>query len=231
MKQWQQDSLLSSVTQSTSTSGYKTLFEKITEKTREKKTFSWYRSAVKSEASSYNKNFKKYILNEKSDDVGAVADQDANELRRYPVQGHLYMFEYKAKMKHLKYYDKFPLVYVIKATKKGEFWGANLHYMTPKKRIMATRKLMEGRIDIPKVCFHKYLQSHVDGLMIDLAITEWDTAILLPTEDFVKNAGQWFHFLLIKKMFGVIPKTLSMTKSEDKDCKRIWNKQSREMAI
>ena len=88
----------------TSTSGYKTLFEKITEKTKgEKKTFSWYRSAVKSEASSYNKNFNKYILNEKSDDVGAVQDQDANELRRYPVQGHLYMFEYKAKMKHLKF--------------------------------------------------------------------------------------------------------------------------------
>ena len=164
----------------TSTSGYKTLFEKITEKTKgEKKTFSWYRSAVKSEASSYNKNFSKYILNEKSDDVGAVQDQDENELRRFPVQGHLYMFEYKAKMNHLKYYDKFPLVYVIQANKKGEFWGANLHYMTPKKRIMATKKLMEGRIDIPKVCFHKYLQSQVDGLMIDLAITEWDTAVLL----------------------------------------------------
>ena len=90
-------------------------------------------------------------------------------------------------MKHLKYYDKFPLVYVIQATKKGEFWGANLHYMTPKRRIMATRKLMEGRIDIPKVCFHKYLQSQVDGLMIDLAITEWDTAILLPTEELKLN--------------------------------------------
>ena len=45
----------------TSTSGYKTLFEKITEKTKgEKKTFSWYRAAVKSEASSYKKNFDNY---------------------------------------------------------------------------------------------------------------------------------------------------------------------------
>ena len=87
----------------TSTTGYKTLFEKITAKTQgQKKTFSWYRAAVKSEASTYTKNFGKYILNEKSDDVGAVQDQDANELRRYPVQGHLYMFEYKAKMKYLK---------------------------------------------------------------------------------------------------------------------------------
>ena len=174
----------------TYTSGYKTLFEKITEKTKgEKKTFSWYRAAVKSEASSYNTNFKKYILNEKSDDIGAVEDQDANELRRYTVQGHLYMFEYKASMKYLPYYDRFPLVYVIKS-EKNQFWGANLHYLRPKKRIVATSKLMQGRIDFPKSCFHKYIQQHVQGLMIDLAATEWDTAILLPTEDFVKDTNR-----------------------------------------
>ena len=47
---------------------------------------------------------------------------------------------------------------------------------------------MNGRIDIPKACFHKYLV-HVDGLLLDIAADEWDTAILLPTEDFVKNIG------------------------------------------
>jgi len=167
--------------------GYKTLFERITARTGgEKKSLSWYRSAVRAEASSYKKNFNKYILNEKSDRVGAVEEQDANQLRRYAVQGHLYMFEYKAKMRHLPYYDRFPLVYVLKAT-KSEFWGLNLHYLTPKKRIICTKKLMQGRIDIPKRCFHKYLQPHVDGLMLDLASSEWDTAILLPTEDFVKD--------------------------------------------
>ena len=167
--------------------GYKTLFERITAKTGgEKKSLSWYRSAVRAEASSYKKNFNKYILNEKSDRVGAVEEQDANQLRRYAVQGHLYMFEYKAKMRHLPYYDRFPLVYVLKAT-KSEFWGLNLHYLSPKKRIICTKKLMQGRIDIPKRCFHKYLQPHVDGLMLDLASSEWDTAILLPTEDFVKD--------------------------------------------
>ena len=172
----------------TQDSGYKTLFERITARTGgQQKTLSWYLSAVKAEASSYKKNFNKYILNEKSDKVGAVKDQDANELRRYVVQGHMYMFEYKAKMKYLPYYDRFPLVYVIKTLGKGEFWGANLHYMTPKKRIQATRKLMQGRIDIPKKCFHKYLTAHVDTLYLDLALVEWDTAILLPTEDFVKN--------------------------------------------
>ena len=143
-----------------------TLFEKISAKTAgEKKSLAWYRSAVKAEASSYKKNFNKYILKEKSDNIGAVEEQDANELRRYTVQGHMYMFEYKAKMKHLPYFDKFPLVYVLKAT-KSEFWGVNLHYLTPKRRIQATKKLIQGRIDFPKKCFHKYLQPHVEGFVI-----------------------------------------------------------------
>ena len=170
--------------------GYKTLFEKVTAATGgEKKSLSWYRNAVKQQASSYKKNFNKYILNERSDRVGSAEEQDANELRRYAVTGHMYMFEYKAKMKWLPYYDRFPLVYVIKTAGKGEFWGANLHYLPPKKRIIATKKLMQGRIDIPKRCFHKYLHSHVEGLYLDLAATEWDTAILLPTADFVKDVN------------------------------------------
>ena len=168
--------------------GYKTLFERVSAATGgEKKSLAWYRNTVKQESSAYKKNFKKYILNEKNDRVGAVEEQDANELRRYTVQGHMYMFEYKAKMRHLPYYDRFPLVYVIKTVGKSEFWGANLHYLSPKKRIIATRKLMQGRIDIPKKCFHKYLQAHVEDLYLDLASAEWDTAILLPTEDFVRD--------------------------------------------
>ena len=168
--------------------GYKTLFERVSAATGgEKKSLAWYRNTVKQESSAYKKNFKKYILNEKSDRVGAVEEQDANELRRYTVQGHMYMFEYKAKMRHLPYYDRFPLVYVIKTIGKSEFWGANLHYLSPKKRIIATRKLMQGRIDSPKKCFHKYLQAHVEDLYLDLASAEWDTAILLPTEDFVRD--------------------------------------------
>ena len=168
--------------------GYKTLFERVSAATGgEKKSLSWYRAAVKSEASRYKKNFNKYILDEKKDRVGAAKEQDTNELRRYAVAGHLYMFEYKAKMRWLPYYDRFPLVYVIKAAGKNEFWGANLHYLSPKKRIIATKKLMQGRIDLPKKCFHKYLSAHVEGLYLDLALTEWDTAILLPTEDYVKD--------------------------------------------
>ena len=169
------------------TPGYKTLFERVNASTKgEKKSLAWYRSAVKAEASKYKKNFNKYILDEKADKNGLAKEQDSNELRKYAVMGHMYMFEYKAKMRWLPYYDRFPLVYVIKSN-KTEFWGANLHYLSPKKRLIATKKLMQGRIDIPKKCFHKYLHAHVDGLYLDLAAKEWDTAILLPTADFVKD--------------------------------------------
>jgi len=169
--------------------GYKTLFERITEKTKgEKKSLSWYRSAVAAEASQYKKNFNKYVMDEKKDRSGIAEQQDTNELRRYVVEGHLYMFEYKAKMRWLPYYDKYPLVYVIKSTRE-EFWGANLHYLPPKRRIIAVKKLMDNKIDIPKACFHKYIHNHVSGLYIDLASSEWDTAILIPTEEFVKNVN------------------------------------------
>ena len=170
--------------------GYKTLFERVNTATKgEKKSLSWYRSAVKAEASKYKKNFNKYILDERKDRAGAVKEQDKNELRRYAVAGHLYMFEYKAKTKHLPYYDRFPLIYCFKAPGKSEFWGANLHYLSPKKRIITMKKLIQGRVDIPKACFHKYISAHVEGLYLDLAADEWDTSILLPTEDFVRNVN------------------------------------------
>ena len=40
-------------------------------------------------------------------------------------------------------------------------------------------------IDIPRNIIHKYLNSHVESLFLDLHSEEWDTSILLPVEDFV----------------------------------------------
>ena len=169
------------------TTGYTTLFEKVTQLTGgQKQSFNWYKNAVKKSAMDYKKDPSKIIRDEKIDNRGKEEETDENILRAYAVSGHLYMFEYKAKTKWLPYYDTFPLVYVMRAS-PDEFWGVNLHYMAPKKRIMVIKKLMEGRIDVPKRCFHKYLTSQVDGMMLDLAAAEWDTAILLPIENFVRN--------------------------------------------
>ena len=138
--------------------GYETIFEKLKQEAGgENQSFLWYRNKIRNYALGLSAKPEAVIKSELRDRIGEEEFEDENQIRKYAVSGHMYIFEYKAKMNYLKYYDKFPLVYVIKATKKGEFWGANLHYMTPKKRILATKKLMEGKIDIPKVCFHKYL--------------------------------------------------------------------------
>ena len=168
--------------------GYETIFEKVKAKANgEKQTWLWYRNTVKTEAFQYLKAPQRMVQEEQAERQGTLAEQDANELRSYPVVGHLYLFEYKAKFKSkLPYYDSFPLVYVVKAS-RGEFWGANLHYLSPKRRVWCIKRLMEGRIDIPRNCFHKYLNSYIDGYLLDLASDEWATAILLPVENFVRN--------------------------------------------
>ena len=168
-------------------SGYTTIFEKINTLTEgEPKSFTWYKNAVIKAAQNYKKDPKKIVRQEFIDDQGQEEQPDENLLRRYAVSGHMYMFEYKAKTKWLPYYDEFPLVYVIKATPQ-EFYGANLHYLTPKKRVMIVKRLLEGRIDRPRACVHKYLTNHIDGYLLDLAADEWDSAILLPIENFVRN--------------------------------------------
>lgn len=167
------------------TKGYDTLFERIKEKTGgEEQTWQWYRKTVRSMALTYKQQPDKTIRDERRDRVDEEDDQDKNRLRRYARQGKLFLFEYKATTKYLPYYDTFPLVYVIKAN-ADHFFGANLHYIEPRKRALVIAKLKEGRIDIPRSCFHKYITDHINGFLLDLASAEWDSVIALPIEKFV----------------------------------------------
>ena len=168
--------------------GYETIFEKVkTAAGAEKRSYLWYRNTVRRLALKVDDNPERLIRDEIQDRMGAEEQEDDNQIRRYAVSGHMYIFEYKAKTaKKLPFYDQFPLVYVIKAT-RNEFWGLNLHYMSPKKRAWVVKRLMDGRIDAPRNCFHKYITSHVDGFLLDLAAEEWATSILLPIETFVRN--------------------------------------------
>ena len=169
--------------------GYNTLFERVKEKTDgEEQPWSWYRKTVRSMALEYKQHPDKTIRDEKRDRVDDLDSQDSNQLRRYARQGRLFLFEYKAKMKYLPYYDTFPLVYVIEGN-TDHFFGFNLHYLEPRKRMLAIEKLKDNRIDLPRSCLHKYILDHVDGFLLDLAIAEWDTAIALPVEHFVRERG------------------------------------------
>lgn len=164
---------------------YKTIFEKIRDATEgEEKTFNWYRQETKKIALSYRKERDKFIRDERKDRVEEEDNQDDNQIRRFARSGRVYLFEYKAKMRWLPYYDTFPLVMVLKAN-KDHFIGANLHYLHPTKRLRVIQKFKEDKIDVPRCCIHKYITDHVDGFLLDLALEEWESAIALPVENFV----------------------------------------------
>jgi len=172
-----------------SRSVYKTIFERVKEAAGgEEQTWTWYRQKVRSMAMDIKQNPDHLQRDEKKDRYDPEEDQDENRLRKYTRQGRLFLFEYKAKMKYLPYYDTFPLVYVL-FSGSDYFIGANLHYMTPKKRVLMIQKLKEGKVDVPRNCIHKYILDHVDGFLLDLASAEWDSAIALPVENFVKNVN------------------------------------------
>lgn len=164
-------------------SGYETIFEKIVRKAKgEKKSLSWYKVNLQTIIDG-----TKVLLDEKSDASGEKNEQDENVLRLKPLQGHLYFYEYEAKSRWLPYYDKFPLVYVL-GVNGADFYGANLHYLDPKKRVSVINDLKMGKINLPRNIIHKYLNSYVKSFFLDLAEPEWETSILLPVENFVKTS-------------------------------------------
>jgi len=169
--------------------GYQTIFEKIKEKTKgEGKSLTWYKSTLKILSSSIKAEPSRMNEQEKFDSISALVNQDQNVNRRRVFPGHLCFFEYKAETPDLPYYDKYPLLYVFKVS-GGEFYGANLHYLEPKKRLIVVNKLERGQVDIPKIIIHKYLYKRCKSLFLDLAIQEWVTASALPVEDFVLMKG------------------------------------------
>lgn len=166
----------------------KTIFEQIAEETKGKKySTSWYRKKVQTIANDIT--LKKIKSDERKESTLNTEDQDSNEVRNETRRGHLYLFEYEATHRSTQYYDRYPLVYVL--DREGDhFIGANLHYMNPKARLGVIKSLQEkDKLSIPSVIIHKYLYKGVKGLFLDLGISEWETAIYLPIEDFVYDVG------------------------------------------
>ena len=168
------------------TSSYQTIFEKVKDQASgEQRSLAWYKNTIHKLSGDYTTDDP--VTAEKRDSYDDSDEQDGNVLRTTVRQGHLYLFEYKAKSKWLPYYDKFPLAYVFKRDRDG-FYAANFHYLQYRTRLKAMKKLQRGMIDIPRNIIHKYLNSHVESLFLDLHSEEWDTSILLPVEDFVMTS-------------------------------------------
>lgn len=139
------------------------------------------------------------------DKFAAVAPSQAG-------MGRMYFFGYDPLHRDiLPFYDTFPLVVVIGKYDDG-FLGMNLHYLPPQPRALLLEQLMtktrgsgtkNARMDInwevvnqiAKVkgfdrCVHRYLTDHIITPLVRVNEDQWETACLLPVQDFKGASAQ-----------------------------------------
>ncbi len=138
----------------------------------------------------------------------AALMRDRERLKDKSIIGKMYFFFYDPKTKDsLPYYDRFPLVIPIERYSDG-FLGLNLHYISPKQRIILLDKLSvflnndnydettkfrlryhtlknASRIFEGTPCIKRYLYKHVDSRFLEIPAEEWDIAALIPYEYFI----------------------------------------------
>lgn len=125
------------------------------------------------------------------------------------MMGHMYMYYYDPKHREtLPYYDAFPLTIMVERA-PGGFYGLNLHYLKPNTRAIFLDKLTDTlnnekydettrfrakynllssvrKFKEFQPCFKHYLSSQIDSKIVLVQPPEWEIAIFLPTEQFVK---------------------------------------------
>lgn len=124
--------------------------------------------------------------------------------------GRMYCFLYDAKTKdQLPYYDKFPLVFIWRAT-KTHFWGINLHYLPPYFRAKLLDALLSFRNNskynystklkfnyqllngVAKYRFAKpavkqYLFSQLRSPLAEIPAFDWFSALMIAPPRFTKS--------------------------------------------
>lgn len=137
----------------------------------------------------------------------------ALEKRTKPLVGDMVMYFYDPKTKEdLPYYDRFPLTIMV-GPAPGGFTGLNLHYINPVARarllnelfklapkdLKPDSRLQRLRYDLLQgvrkykefePCFKRYLTSHVKSQMSRVPMTDWETAIYLPIQQFKKKSSR-----------------------------------------
>jgi hypothetical protein len=133
--------------------------------------------------------------------------KDRDNLKDKSMIGRMYFYFYDPKLKDmLPYYDRFPLVIPIERYQDG-FLGLNLHYISPKQRIILLDKLSNFlnnhkydettrlRLSYDHLrnastiyeglpCIKKYLYKNVKSRFLEITADEWDIAALIPYEYF-----------------------------------------------
>lgn len=137
-----------------------------------------------------------------------ISKEKSRQVNQFKLGG-LYFYYYDAKTKkELPYWDRFPLVLVLEKYSDG-FLGLNLHYLPLKYRILFMEKLMNYAVlnedgDIRRIritydilnstrrlkefqpCLKRYLTSNIKSRILVVQPDEWDIALFLPIQQFMK---------------------------------------------
>ncbi len=176
-------------------------------KSLSKKAVNFFRDKVKSLFGKEGKESKKFLKSRK---------KDATNPSNMRI-GKMYFYMYDPKYKKtLPYYDKFPLIFLLKRSKtvggKG-FLGINLHYLAPRERAIFLGKLLEltnndkmdetTRLRISyallknssnmkefKPTIKRYLNRHLQSRIIEIPPEDWMTVTFLPLAQFAKESSQ-----------------------------------------
>ena len=165
---------------------------------------------IKPNTDSARKWFQKKARDSRINRHQLLNSSDRSENR--PIVGHMYCYAYDPKWKaKLPYYDEFPLIFVVEPAPSG-FIGINLHYVSPRNRLLLMDSLTKistdnrydsktklalsynilkglSKYNMMKPCLKRYLYSQVKSNFVKINANEWDIAIFLPVQKFKKAAA------------------------------------------
>jgi len=114
--------------------------------------------------------------------------------------GDFFLFEYDPKYRALlKHWDKYPLVLVLNIYDNG-FLGANLHYTTPKQRMMIAKKFLNRNVSIPSKLLHRYIFNRADNMFFKVPEKELIEFAALPIEEFRDNRNRFVSAAKVQRL-------------------------------
>ena len=165
---------------------------------------------IKPNTSSARKWFQKKARDTRINRQQLLNSSDRSE--NIPTVGNMYCYAYDPKWKaKLPYYDEFPLIFVVEPAPSG-FIGINLHYVSPRNRLLLMDSLTKistdnrydsktklalsynilkglSKYNMMKPCLKRYLYNQVKSNFVKINANEWDIAIFLPVQKFKKAAA------------------------------------------
>tara|TARA_R110000796_G_scaffold31104_6_gene82745 strand:+ start:3664 stop:4263 length:600 start_codon:yes stop_codon:yes gene_type:complete len=172
-----------------------------------------FRAGIKTRTPESEEWFTQKVKELQTPSRKALLNDTALQKTTKVMPGDMYMYFYDPKHKEtLPYYDRFPLTIMV-GPAPGGFYGLNLHYLNPVARarlvnelfklapkdINDTTRLKRMRYDLLtgvqkyrefKPCFKHYLLPQVKSQFARVPMTDWETAIYLPVQQFKKKGSR-----------------------------------------